>query len=178
MDVVFALALIWGLAYAIVRGTEAAGRAVKQAYRRRVSNWLSGNRPGPAPAGVKLGAGLATAVTGAALAARGFAAGVRAGWPEGRQKAHAWWEARNTARQTTTPADTETGGLSCVGCSGAGGTGNGRPHRAGRGPGRAAVAAGPHSNPFPPPAGRAPQQDRHHQEERAWQSPRRPAVKC
>jgi hypothetical protein len=101
MEMIVVIALVWGGAFAIVRGTEYAWHAVKNGYRRRVKAWIDRNPAAPAPLGTKLGAGLATAATGTWLVGRGFAAGVKAGWPEGRERGRQWWERRHA----TDPAE-------------------------------------------------------------------------
>jgi hypothetical protein len=98
MEAIVGIAFVWAAAYAITRGTQSAGNAIKGAYRKRVSSWAKRHPASPTPAGVKLGAGLATGVTGAVLAARGFFGGVKVGWPEGKARGEAWWQRRAERR--------------------------------------------------------------------------------
>jgi ribosomal protein L12E/L44/L45/RPP1/RPP2 len=98
MDILFAIAVVYGLAFALVRGTESAGHAVRESYVAHLAT-----RPRPATAGApyatgrtasvgaKAGALVATGMTGLVMAGRGFAAGWRTGWPEGRQRAYDRW---------------------------------------------------------------------------------------
>lgn len=113
MEVVILIALVFGTSFAIVRGTEHAGRQVRKAYRTRVArftNRLGAARqtargtPAPSPTGIKVGAALATGVLAAGYAGKGFLAGVRAGWPEGRRRAFERW---GTPAQAAQAADHE-----------------------------------------------------------------------
>jgi ribosomal protein L12E/L44/L45/RPP1/RPP2 len=98
MDILFAIAVVYGLAFALVRGTEHAGRAVRDTY---VGHLAGSPRPAtagrpyasgrPASLGAKAGALVATGVTGLVMSGRGFAAGWREGWPEGRRRAYDRW---------------------------------------------------------------------------------------
>jgi hypothetical protein len=106
MEIVWVIAVIWGLAFAITEGTKRASRAVSGTYRKRVKAWVDRNPARPAPWGVKLGASVATALTGGALATRGFVEGVKVGWPEGKQRGRDWWEGRGaTPVETGFPPD-------------------------------------------------------------------------
>lgn len=113
--------LVYGLAYGIVRGTESAARSLRDAYRANAASLnklLSGGKGKPAAgsrsngAGVKVGAAAATGATGLAMAGRGFAQGFRAGWPEGRKRAHDRWggQPEQAAEVTSTEAATGPAG--------------------------------------------------------------------
>jgi hypothetical protein len=94
VDILMLIALAYGLFYAVDRGSHRAGRAVKQRYHAKVAK-LASNRGKPTGVtgslGTRLGAGTATALTGAGLAGSSFWAGAKQGWPEGKQKARDRW---------------------------------------------------------------------------------------
>jgi hypothetical protein len=113
MEFIFGIALVYGLAFALVRGTEHAGRALQSAYRTNAMG-RQGRRQGGKPyatgrsstAGAKLGAVVATGATGLVMAGRGFAEGWRTGWPEGRRRAHErWGRPPEPAPEPAEPAD-------------------------------------------------------------------------
>jgi len=115
MDLLVIICLLWAAAYALKRGAQTASRDLMAAYHGRLgalgvqapakgSKGGRGGRGGrstpvkAASAGVKVGAAVATGLTGAALTGRGFVAGVKQGWPEGKQKGQDWWEKRGTGK--------------------------------------------------------------------------------
>jgi len=115
MEVLFAIGMLYGVSYAVVRGTEYAGRAVRRAYLERWQRFAAANDRSRSPvrasaAGVKTGAAVATAATAALLAGRGFAAGWRVGWPEGRQRAHDRWAHLATNPPSSGPPRTDATG--------------------------------------------------------------------
>jgi hypothetical protein len=99
MEAVFGVLIVYAAAWAIIRGTQSAGHAVKGAYRKRVTAWTSKHpAASPMPAAVKVAAATATVLGGAIHAVRGFYAGAKTGWPEGWRRGEAWVQRRATRR--------------------------------------------------------------------------------
>lgn len=109
MEAIFGMLIVWAASYAIVRGTQGLWGATKRGYRRRADAW-TGSHPAvsPMPLAAKLGAGIATFLTGGIQAARGFIGGWRQGWPEGRAKGVEWHQ-RREARDAAQFAEQATG---------------------------------------------------------------------
>lgn len=108
MDVVTGFLVVCAVVYAVRRGTRTASRAVKGAYRGRVDAWNSRHPATPAPFGVKVSKAAATGLSGGMLALRGFTAGWRQGWPEGKQRGREWWDRRTASREVHTGNDLPT----------------------------------------------------------------------
>jgi hypothetical protein len=107
METVGGIVILWCAYYALTRGTQASWRAVKGAYRARAAAWSSRRQPPvPLSSGRKIAAGLATALTGGLLTARGWWAGAKLGWPEGRNRAQEWAR-RRAERQAAAPQATQ-----------------------------------------------------------------------
>jgi hypothetical protein len=99
MEAVFGILIVYAAAWAIIRGTQSAGHAVKGGYRKRVTAWTSKHpAASPMPAAVKVAAVTATILGGAIHAVRGFYAGAKAGWPEGWRRGEAWVQRRAARR--------------------------------------------------------------------------------
>ena len=99
MEAVFGVLIVYAAAWAIIRGTQSAGHAVKGAYRKRVTAWTSKHpAASPMPAAVKVAAATATVLGGAIHAVRGFYAGAKTGWPEGWRRGEAWVQRRAARR--------------------------------------------------------------------------------
>jgi hypothetical protein len=107
MEAILGIAFIFGTWYAVNRGTEYAVKAFKNLYRKKIKAWAAKNPKAPTPAGVKVGAGLAAALTGSLAVGRGFVAGVKVGWPEGRSRGQAW--ALERAQRRADAAQPEAG---------------------------------------------------------------------
>lgn len=100
------LIVIVAVAFLLVRAGRRGRNAVTGYYRRRVAAWKR-SRPAPTPVGVKVGAGAATALVGAVLFTRGFVAGLREGWPDGKKAAQDWYAKHLADRPLKArPADT------------------------------------------------------------------------
>ncbi|MBC9000533.1 hypothetical protein [Micromonospora aurantiaca (nom. illeg.)] len=89
------IGLIWiaVIATVIYKAGGKGKAAVAGFYRGRVEAW-KGSSPEPAPAGVKVGAAIATGAVGGFLYLRGFAKGMKEGWPTGSATARKWYEQR------------------------------------------------------------------------------------
>jgi ribosomal protein L12E/L44/L45/RPP1/RPP2 len=110
VEIVFVIALVYGAAFAIDEGTKYAGRAVRQRYRERVIQLARGGPSGASGAlGTRLAAGTATALTVGVLAGRSFAAGAKAGWPEGKQRAYDRWGHLRRGDEPLPGSETEPG---------------------------------------------------------------------
>ncbi len=92
MEILFVIALLWGAGKAVERGVQHAGKRAKAA----AAKYAKAHPSKPGRAGRTLGHHAGATAHGALGLARGFGAGVRAGWPEGRQAARDWHDRRRS----------------------------------------------------------------------------------
>ena len=97
MELFLIVALVWGGMKALDKGAETAAARGREAVRRYRSE-----RPVPVPGqfGTRVGRKLGEGAHRSVETGRGFLAGVKAGWPEGKQAAYQWRDRRNEAAAT------------------------------------------------------------------------------
>lgn len=110
MEFIGIILVIWGLAFAIVRATEAATAAIKTEYRTRVDAAKArfANRTSGVGTGTKIGSGLAALCIGLPLWLTRLCQGGAAGWREGRERAKKRYGRTEPATPEQNDTDTDT----------------------------------------------------------------------
>lgn len=111
MELIVGIALIVGLFKAGEWGFEQAVRFAKAGAKRGRAAYAAKHPKTAAPVGRVgqfVGRTTAAGFHGAVAGGRGFGAGMRAGWPEGRQRAYDWQERRQQAKTQPVTEDEAT----------------------------------------------------------------------
>lgn len=109
MEIILVIALVVGTVKAAEWGLQQAGKRGKAAASKHWQAHKARTAARPAApvsrAGHAVGRTLGAGLTGAVHGSRGFASGVRAGFPAGKQQAYDWHDRRQAARSSnTTPS--------------------------------------------------------------------------